>query len=178
MIASVHYISEVQPRGGVPLYQLKITLKRSQPPIWRRIVVRGNTTLDRLHHVIQIVMGWTDSHLHQFMVGSGFARTFYGRPDPEFADMGCEMLNEKRYTVGDLAPAAKRKFIYEYDFGDGWQHEDYGGRPQIRRRARHRRRRGVEKGHGREVEGIRGEGRGGLRESVTPGVQLCEPQLV
>ncbi len=122
-IAPVHYISEVQPGGGVPLYQLKITLKWSKPPIWRRVVVRADMTLDRLHNVIQIAMGWTDSHLHQFIAGSGFARTFYGRPDPEFADMGSETLDEKRYTVANLASAAKRKFIYEYDFGDGWQHD-------------------------------------------------------
>ena len=75
--------------------------------------------LNRLHDLIQIVMGWTNSHLHQFIVG----RTFYGAPDPEFGDTGMEMLNEKRFTVADLAPAAKKKFIYEYDFGDGWQHE-------------------------------------------------------
>ena len=119
----MNLISEAQPSGGVPLYQLKITLKWSKPPIWRRVLVRGDMTLDRLHNVIQIAMGWTDSHLHQFIAGSGFARTFYGRPDPEFADMGSEMLNEKRFTVADLAPAAKRKFIYEYDFGDSWKHE-------------------------------------------------------
>lgn len=119
----VNLISETQPGGGVPLYQLKITLKWSKPPIWRRVVVRGDMTLDRLHNVIQIAMGWTDSHLHQFIAGSGFSRTFYGRPDPEFADMGSATLNEKRYSVADLAPTAKRKFIYEYDFGDGWRHD-------------------------------------------------------
>ena len=48
---------------------------------------------------------------------------FYGPPNPEFADMGSEELNEKLYTVADIAPGAKKKFIYEYDFGDGWQHE-------------------------------------------------------
>jgi len=120
---SVNLISEVRTGGGVPLYQLKITLKWSKPPIWRRVVVRGDMTLDRLHNIIQIAMGWTDSHLHQFIAGSGFARTYYGRPDPEFADMGSGILNEKRYTVADLAPTARRKFIYEYDFGDGWQHD-------------------------------------------------------
>jgi hypothetical protein len=122
-IPLVNYISETQPGRGVPLYQLKITLKWSKPPIWRRVVVRANMPLDHLHGLIQIAMGWTDSHLHQFIAGSGFARTFYDRPDPEFADMGSETLNEKRYTVADLALAAKKKFIYEYDFGDGWQHE-------------------------------------------------------
>jgi hypothetical protein len=114
---------ESSSRSGVPLYQLKITLKWSKPPIWRRVIVRADMKLDHLHNVIQIVMGWTDSHLHQFIAGSGFARTFYGRPDPEFADMGSAMLGEKRYTVADLAPAAKRKFTYEYDFGDGWLHD-------------------------------------------------------
>jgi hypothetical protein len=112
-------LTENETGGGGPLYQLKITLKWSQPSIWRRVVVRPDMTLDRLHQVIQTVMGWTNSHMHQFIVG----RTFYGKPDPEFADMGSETLNEKRYKVADLAPAAKKKFVYEYDFGDGWQHE-------------------------------------------------------
>jgi len=116
---TVNYISEVQSGGGVPLYQLKITLKWSKPPIWRRVIVRADMPLDRLHDVIQVAMGWTDSHLHQFVVG----RTFYSKPDPEFAGLGSETLNEKGYTVAELAPAAKKKFIYEYDFGDGWQHE-------------------------------------------------------
>jgi len=106
---------EVGQPVGVSLFQLKMTLKWSKPPIWRRVIVRADMTLDRLHHVIQIAMGWTNSHLHQFIVG----HTYYGKPDPEMGDT----LNEKRYTVADLAPAPKKKFIYEYDFGDGWQHE-------------------------------------------------------
>jgi hypothetical protein len=104
--------------GGTPLNQLKITLRYSEPPIWRRVIVRADMTLDRFHWVIQTAMGWTNSHLHQFLVG----RTCYGVPDREFDDLG-EMLNEKRYTVADLAPTAKQKFIYEYDFGDSWEHE-------------------------------------------------------
>ncbi len=118
-------ISNIEPdsRRGVPLYQLKITLKWSKPPIWRRVMVRGDMALDRLHDIIQIAMGWTDSHLHQFISGSGFARTFYGRSNPELADMMGDTLNEKRYTVASLAPTAKQKFIYEYDFGDGWRHD-------------------------------------------------------
>lgn len=111
--------SEVQSGGGVPLYQLKITLKWSKPPIWRRVVARADMPLNRLHDLMQMVMGWTNSHLHHFAAGN----TFYGRPDPGFAGMGGEELNEKRYTLADLAPAAKKKFIYEYDFGDSWEHE-------------------------------------------------------
>jgi pRiA4b ORF-3-like protein len=106
-------------RGNAPLYQIKITLAWSDPPIWRRVIVPADMTLNRFHDVIQWVMGWTDSHLHQFVVG----KTFYGKPDPEFADMGSETLSEKRYTIADLAPAAKKNFVYEYDFGDGWCHK-------------------------------------------------------
>ena len=105
--------------GGTRLFQLKITLRYSKPPIWRRVLVRADMPLDRLHHVIQIAMGWTNSHLHQFVLG----RTYYGVPDPESDSFGPEMLNEKRHTVADLAPAPKKKFLYEYDFGDSWQHE-------------------------------------------------------
>src|SRR5208283_2603116 len=102
--------------GGPPLYQLKITLRDCKPAIWRRIVVRADMKLDRLHHVIQIAMGWTDSHLHQFVAGGDY----YGQPD---RDRDAEMLNEKRYSVADLAPVAKARFAYEYDFGDSWEHE-------------------------------------------------------
>jgi len=112
-------IGLVESTGSVSLYQLKITLIYSDPAIWRRVVVPANFKLDRLHQVIQRVMPWTDSHLHQFIV----RRTCYGRPDPEFADKGSETLNEKHYTIADIAPGAKKKFIYEYDFGDGWEHE-------------------------------------------------------
>src|SRR5512136_541210 len=90
--------------GGTPLYQLKITLRDCKPPIWRRIVVRADMKLDRLHRVIQTAMGWSDCHLHQFVVG----RVFYGVPDREGDDFGTETLNEKRYNVADLAPVAKR----------------------------------------------------------------------
>jgi hypothetical protein len=119
----MNYISEAPVAGGIPLYQLKITLRRSKPPIWRRVVVRADMKLDRLHTVIQSAMGWMNCHLHQFSAGSGFALTFFGTPDPDYADMGSETLNEKRYTIADLAPAARRKFGYEYDFGDSWEHQ-------------------------------------------------------
>ena len=105
--------------GGVPLYQLKITLKWSKPPIWRRVVVRADMTLDRLHQVMQLVMGWTNSHLHQFVAG----RACYGVLDPEMGDVDDETLDEGDFVVADLASAAKTGFIYEYDFGDGWRHE-------------------------------------------------------
>src|SRR5436190_5039094 len=114
-------ISAIEPRGsgGAALYQMKVTLKWTKPTIWRRVLVREDMKLDRLHRVIQLAMGWMNSHLHQFIAG----RESYGVSDPDYDDMGNEMLNEKRYTVADLTGGEKRKFIYEYDFGDGWEHE-------------------------------------------------------
>ncbi len=106
-------------REAVPLYQLKVTLKGSNPPIWRRFVVRSDMPLHRLHGVIQRVMGWTDSHLHQFIVGN----RYYGTAEPEMMGFGRQTLSERRYTVADVAPAVKRSFVYEYDFGDGWDHK-------------------------------------------------------
>ena len=112
-------ISGTKAGGGVPLYQLKITLQWSKPAIWRRVVVRADLTLDRLHQVIQRVMPWTDSHMHQFILG----KTYYGVTNQEGGDMGGETLNEKRHTLAGIVPAAKGKFSYEYDFGDGWLHD-------------------------------------------------------
>ena len=110
-------LAETGGGGGTPLYQLKITLRDCQPPIWRRIIVRADMKLDQLHRIIQIVMGWTDSHLHQF-VADGVC---YGVPDREYEDS--KMENEKRHSVADLAPALEARFAYEYDFGDNWKHE-------------------------------------------------------
>ena len=99
----------------VPIYQLKVNLRGAKPPIWRRIQVPSDITLYKLHHILQVVMGWTDSHLHQFIVG----RTSYGEPHPDY---GFEMRSEKRAKLDKIAPGEGDKFIYEYDFGDGWEH--------------------------------------------------------
>jgi hypothetical protein len=112
-------VKERLERNAAPLYQLKITLKGSNPPVWRRVVVRSDLPLDLLHGVIQRVMGWTDSHLHQFVAGN----TYYGTSNPDMMGFGRQKLSEKHYTVAELAPVVKRSFVYEYDFGDDWQHK-------------------------------------------------------
>jgi len=113
--------------GGSPLYQLKITLMYSRPLIWRRIVVPATIKLHRLHDVLQCVMPWTDSHLHHFITGEfkkrGGQPVYYGMKNLDFADPDDRTLDEKKFNLADLAPAAKSKFYYEYDFGDGWEHE-------------------------------------------------------
>ena len=98
------------------IYQLKITLRESKPHIWRRIQVKSNTTLAKLHDIFQIVMGWTDSHLHQFIIHG----VEYGVPHSDY-DM--DMEDEKHFKLGKLIFAEKERFIYQYDFGDSWEHE-------------------------------------------------------
>lgn len=106
------------PRKGADesvVYQLKVTLQNSKPPIWRRIQVRASTTLPLLHDTIQVTMGWTDAHLHQFIIGG----VEYGLPDPDFAD---DMRSEQRVKLARVVTTEKERFVYEYDFGDSWTH--------------------------------------------------------
>ena len=106
-------------RRGQPevAYQLKVTLLDVKPPIWRRLLVPGTISLDRLHTVIQKAMGWTDAHLHEFVV----AETRYGPPDPEEPDPDVE--REWLATLRQVAPVQSLRFEYLYDFGDNWTHE-------------------------------------------------------
>lgn len=97
------------------IYQLKVTLKDSKPPIWRRILVPDSISLYQLHTILQIVMGWTNSHLHQFLIED----EYYG--DPADSDYG-DIKNEKRYRLNQFVARKGFKFIYEYDFGDSWEH--------------------------------------------------------
>lgn len=98
------------------ILQIKVTLKYAKPPIWRRVEVPGDVTLGRFHDILQVVMGWTDSHLHQFVAG----KNVYGPEDPEF---GLDRKDENKVFLSRVIKKPKDKMIYEYDFGDGWEHE-------------------------------------------------------
>jgi len=98
------------------VYQIKITLIDTEPEIWRRIVVSGNTNLGLLHAIIQIAMGWTNSHLHQFIADN----TFYS--DPDLDNEMEDMEDEYKMLLCEIAPKVGESFMYEYDFGDGWNH--------------------------------------------------------
>ena len=100
--------------GFDTVYQIKITLEGSKPPIWRRLLVPPNLTLSDLHYILQIAMGWTDSHLHEFHVGE----KVYGVPHP---DMDWT-LDEDRVKLSQIVTGEKCKFRYEYDMGDSWSH--------------------------------------------------------
>jgi len=131
------------------IYLLRITLRHTKPPIWRRVAAPGNITLGQLHEVIQIVMGWTDSHLHRFMLKDKslmnrdpnviarlseegrwddiFAATrgirmFVPKTNPFGGELDMDGEDEDALTLAEVCPKAKSKLTYEYDFGDGWEH--------------------------------------------------------
>ena len=103
-------------------YQIKVTLNGTRPPIWRRLLVPGSLSLADLHDVLQAAVGWTDSHLHQFVTKG----TCYGRPNPElaeFEEFGLEELDETAVRLDEVLRTKKDAMIYEYDFGDSWEHK-------------------------------------------------------
>lgn len=98
------------------IYQLKVTLKWSKPPIWRRIQVAGDTKLPKLHRILQIAMGWSDYHLHDFTING----VTFSRPSPE--DI-YPMVNEASVKLNQVVVEPRKRFSYQYDFGDNWDHE-------------------------------------------------------
>jgi len=95
--------------------RIKVSLRHIRPPIWRRFEIAENVTMDALHDVLQIVMGWTDSHLHEFRVGTQRIGIADGE-DPMTID-------EKRVWLGRLLEDRARSMVYAYDFGDDWEHD-------------------------------------------------------
>lgn len=106
------------------ILQFKITLQDITPPVWRRIQVPAACTFWDLHVAIQDAMGWQDYHLHLFDVTNpqtGQAEHI-GIPDDEgFDDEDTVPGWERR--VSDCLSLDHPRAKYEYDFGDGWQHE-------------------------------------------------------
>jgi hypothetical protein len=90
-----------------------VTLTDVQPTVCRRLAIPADLSLKQLHDVLQVAMGWTDSHLHQFEQDGAL----YGESD-EFI----ERTSERRTRIGDLLRSPGDRLDYEYDFGDGWLH--------------------------------------------------------
>lgn len=104
------------------IYQFKITLRDKKPKIWRRIQVSGNYNFWELHLVIQDAMGWEDCHLHQFEITNpktGEKDLISLSEDIGFDDT----ISGKKAKIAKYFLAPKDKANYEYDFGDGWEHE-------------------------------------------------------
>lgn len=102
-------------RGKV--YQIKVTLRGSRPPIWRRFEILSNTKLGSVHRTLQIVMGWGNCHLYHFIVGD----TCYGKPNPY--DVAHGEKDQTRVRLDQVLCKPKDIIRYEYDFGDSWLHD-------------------------------------------------------
>jgi hypothetical protein len=107
---------------AVNIYQFKITLKYITPKIWRRIQVPWDYNFWDLHVAIQDAMGWEDYHRHQFDIidPKTCEKVFISSPNDEgFHDV----IDEHKAKIAKYFLVPKDKAIYEYDFGDGWEHE-------------------------------------------------------
>ena len=102
--------------NGVFVYQLRVWLREISPAIRRRLLVRSDSTIEDLHYTLQIAMGWTDAHLHEFHIhGKSYGISRIGGTG--FAD------DPRQVRLGSFRFRDKERFLYEYDFGDLWQHE-------------------------------------------------------
>ena len=95
------------------IFQMKIMLRESAPPIWRRFLVKDNLTFHKLHEILQVVMGWTNSHLYDFQIKEQ-------RITFPLQDWDEKVINSKKVKINTLQE--KQKFDYTYDFGDCWEH--------------------------------------------------------
>jgi len=102
------------------IYQIKVALLGTDPPIWRRLLVPADLTLEQLHDVLQLAMGWEDCHMHEFRVG----QQRFGKPDPmEQACGGPRTASERTARLVTVLGRVGAKAVYTYDFGDSWEHQ-------------------------------------------------------
>jgi hypothetical protein len=101
------------------IYQLKVTLRFTEPPVWRRLLVPARLTLEQLHDVLQTAMGWDNCHMHEFRIGD----RHFGTPEPEdqFMEMP-SVESERTASLSSVLQRLRAKITYTYDFGDGWEH--------------------------------------------------------
>ncbi len=92
---------------------LKITLRGTKPPIWRRLLAPASLTLADLHGAILVAMGWNGGHLHVFEIGG---RSYGDRASVD------DVADENRLTLGAVRKSGVARFSYTYDFGDDWEH--------------------------------------------------------
>jgi hypothetical protein len=99
------------------IYQIKMTLKGIDPPIWRRIRT-PDCTLEELHEIIQLTMGWEFEHLYRFTIGG------VDYADPAMTSDG-DVEDACGTRLSAVLPPENRRprFSYEYDFGDEWIHQ-------------------------------------------------------
>jgi hypothetical protein len=109
-----------KPASASPAYHLKVVLNGVQPQVWRLLQVPGSANLGRLHAVIQVAFGWTNSHLHRFRKGE----RIYSDPAFELDEFEDDpvVLDENKVALMEVARGERDGLVYDYDFGDSWEH--------------------------------------------------------
>ncbi|MGD9704063.1 MAG: plasmid pRiA4b ORF-3 family protein [Acidimicrobiia bacterium] len=100
------------------VHRLKVTLRQVKPPIWRRIEVLSDVKLSELSDVLEAAMGWYGGHLHAFEAGG----VHYEMPDPDGFGFN-RPVDERKARLGEVLPTVGSKMRWDYDFGDGWEHD-------------------------------------------------------
>lgn len=103
---------------------LRIELLEVVPLVWRRVLVPDQWTLASLHHYLQWVMGWTDSHAHEFQVGDGLVAPDWWIQEAGSNEEAGRYSDERRVSVAAVVSelGARGEFEYRCDMGDGWEH--------------------------------------------------------
>jgi len=113
-------------KATAPVYQIKVSLKDSDPLIWRQLLVSSETKLSQFHRILQAAMGWKDAHLHGFRMGP--VNFSYPHQPGDLEEMTA--VDERYVKLSHLVPAQRPfrgefrfEMAYTYDFGDTWEHE-------------------------------------------------------
>ena len=110
----------------VRLFKLKVTLIDSEPSVWRSVLVRDELILSDFHFAMQIIFGWQNAHLHQWLVPTDGKLTQTSIRNATYyanADMGLENTEEADWVcLYEVLREPKHSIIYEYDMGDSWRH--------------------------------------------------------
>jgi Plasmid pRiA4b ORF-3-like protein len=101
------------------VHRLKVTLRQVKPPVWRRIEVPSNMQLSVLSAMLESAMGWLGGHLHSFEADG----VVYEWPDPEGDFDFPPPRDERKARVAEVLPVVTAKMRWDYDFGDGWEHD-------------------------------------------------------
>jgi len=106
----------VEAVNGVEIYQIHVWIRHVSPMIWRRLLMRSDSTVADLHYCLQIAFDWTDLHLHRFHIHS---------QDYGIGRIGGTGFSSdaRQVRLGDFKFRINERFLYEYDFGDRWEHE-------------------------------------------------------
>ena len=105
-------------------FLVRADLVGANPPIWRRLTLPGDLTLDQVHDALQVALGWTNSHLHGFSPTDDRFSDGPVRILTQFdLDEGDEGVLETEVRLDQLIEQPGDSFFYLYDYGDNWQHK-------------------------------------------------------